>query len=118
MKKRYKKTLLEKYSNDNKSDEAKDFIISNNKKMDEEEIFQSLPYIGIFYIPVEYHELYQEYENADMTINGKNFLKAKMVNITSTKFEYYSHDSHHHHIIHGNKNVDDYYMEGNIIHKP
>lgn len=118
MKKRTEKTILEKAGHQDLSTTAENWISTHKKYMSDKQMFDSLPYISIFYIPVEMTELYQEYETPDMTIDGKDYIKAKMVNVTDTTFEYYYYDNHTPLIVNCEKSVDLFHMKGNIIHKP
>ena len=115
-KKRHKKSIIGKFGIRDVSKAAHDHI-KEYSTVHSLEMFNDLPYIGIFYFPTSDGKLYYCVEDNTVLFDGETFIRAKMITVDMHDFTYAYYDDHH-----GNiciREIRDgtinYIMEGNII---
>jgi len=100
---------------------VEDYLTFIKNKDNEKTLFDTIPYLGIFYLPLEIKDgikFFQDYEKCDIKTGKGGLKKCKVIDNSSThhmRFIYY--DDHHGHITACEVYKDDYYMEGNILQK-
>lgn len=113
-KKRHIKTFLQKFGNGFNFDF--DTVIKTWKG-DEEELFNSLPSIGVFYIPFNYTwgDWWYEKEMEDVTTPFNRLIKAKVAKVDDDFVEFFVFDDHHWSITKRKLKTTRVVLVGNII---
>ena len=109
-KQRHIKTFLEKYGNGDMYQEAIDASF-DNRKLDNEEQFNKLPYLG--YLRIEVDGLYSSWwheSNEDWTV-------AKILRVNEDTVDYVVWDSHHYTYWWATKKFEGFHVEGNVLRK-
>ena len=112
-KKRHIKTFPEKYSNDDVFDEAAVAASLEYGKLDSEEIFNKLPYIGYLRIDV----LNCDTNSWWYDTNSEGQIRAKILVVDDKVVKYCHYDSHHHQISWMTKEHEGIAVEGNALIK-
>ena len=83
----------------------------------EKEYFESLPHLGVFYIPFEpdFLSLIYERDDGDIITDDIELIKAKVIEVTDDKFIYMHYDDHHHDVSVLEDETNKWLIEGNII---
>lgn len=114
-KNRHIKTFQEKYKNmGNVIDESYEFFKLHRQRkfrLDDLEIFENIPYIGIFYVKPNtvFQEFWQDTED--------DLIKTKIVCVDDEYVYYWQYDSHHKDIYYSKSKTKGYAIEGNILVK-
>lgn len=119
MKKRWKKSLPDKFGYGDLRDECWDIIKNNHNTVKQNKLLDIIPYLGIFYIPTEYSDLLYCYDKPTIISGGVGLIRAKMVYLDKYDFIYYHYDDHHDQLVSFSRpgRVTLHYMDGNIIRK-
>ena len=111
-KERHIKTFPEKFGSGDVRKEIEEFISVNYKKMDGDDLFEKLPYLGYFRIDTDNRGLWWWWgETEDDWINAKvGYVDDKVVH-------YYYFDSHHFRLSYSIEDHFGFALQGNILIK-
>jgi len=110
MKQRHIKTIQEKYGYRNVYDLAIE-VLNANYKMDKEELFDLLPYVGYLRIDVNNeNDRWWYYTDEDI-------VNAKILRVNDLTVDLCHYDSHHHQISFCTPDFQGFVVEGNILKK-
>jgi len=118
MKQRQTKTLQEKYGLTSIKDDVYKLMENTTwEDRSDKEYFESLPHLGVFYIPYEpeFSSLIHERDNGDIITDEIELIKAKVIEVKDDKFIYMHYDDHHHDVCVLDDETNKWLIEGNII---
>lgn len=115
MKQRHIKTIPEKFGYRSVLKEFND--IYDNAKSFYKELYNALPYIGILYVPFEFHDLWYDMDEGDLITDYGEYIRLKIVEVNDKNMIICHYDSHHKSTVRLTRKYDEYLVEGNICIK-